>query len=319
MAADAYKMSNKIVKEVTDHYKSNTASPRSTLRLPSPWSAVPSSSALVKSSPGVSKESCIFADLLEKVPIAFEDGNCSTTGDGDLEADYVLLEHIRSGHHESRCSLLPADDKNAAIEMAPIRMELPFSEVRGLTLTASSEPLISPRHIRLIVLQPRAGYEMCVEEGFTQESLPLKCEVFQASLDHLTTDGKPLFMALSYVCGDQSQLERIRCGSEDVGIPRNTYDALAYLRLVDRPRLVWVDYLCINQDDKTEKGHQVQMLHKIYAQAHVVCWLGTGYDMDLQCVSTYMPLLAQIWTAAIRRNRSLDWREHCRSELSDQT
>lgn len=157
---------------------------------------------------------------------------------------------------------------------------------------------------------------MCFEEGFAQESLLLKCESFQASLDHLTTNGKPLFMALSYVCGDQSQLQRIRCGPEDVGIPRNTYDALAYLRLVDRPRLVWVDYLYINQDDKTEKGHRVQMLHKIYAQAHVVCWLGTGYDVDLQCISTYMPLLAHFWTAAIRRNRSLDWRKHWRSAVT---
>jgi hypothetical protein len=44
------------------------------------------------------------------------------------------------------------------------------------------------------------------------------------------------------------------------------------------------------------------MLHKIYSQAHVVSWLGTGDGIDLQSVSFYMPLLANFWTSSLRTN-----------------
>lgn len=105
------------------------------------------------------------------------------------------------------------------------------------------------------------------------------------------------------------KIQHIRCGHGIVGIPQNTCDALLHLSFDDRPRLLWVDYLCIKQDDDQEKSHQVRMLHKIYAQAHVVSWLGTGYGVDLECVSFYFPLLAHFWITALRTNRRLCWRE----------
>lgn len=38
--------------------------------------------------------------------------------------------------------------------------------------------------------------------------------------------------------------------------------------------LIWADAICISQTDKSERGHQVQLMHKIYSQAAVVSvWL----------------------------------------------
>jgi hypothetical protein len=40
---------------------------------------------------------------------------------------------------------------------------------------------------------------------------------------------------------------------------------------------IWVDAICINQEDKKEKTAQVLRMHEIYTEARNVCiWLGAG-------------------------------------------
>jgi hypothetical protein len=44
----------------------------------------------------------------------------------------------------------------------------------------------------------------------------------------------------------------------------------------DRGRVLWIDALCINQDDDAERVHQVGIMGSIYRQARqVLVWLGT--------------------------------------------
>ena len=99
-------------------------------------------------------------------------------------------------------------------------------------------------------------------------------------------------------------VRRIRCGIDDVGIPENAYEALLHLRFANRLRFVWMDYLCIRQNDSAEKSQQVRMLHMIYAQAHVISWLGSGHGVDLQALSYYLPLLACVWIETVRRDEN---------------
>lgn len=55
--------------------------------------------------------------------------------------------------------------------------------------------------------------------------------------------------------------------------------ALKYLRRTDGPRILWIDALCINQQDDVEKGVQVTMTGDIYRNAtRVVVWLGPEAD-----------------------------------------
>ena len=55
--------------------------------------------------------------------------------------------------------------------------------------------------------------------------------------------------------------------------------ALKYLRLPSRDRTLWIDAICIDQNDPTERNHQVQMMSRLYTRAQQVCvWLGEDSD-----------------------------------------
>src|SRR6266566_2663695 len=55
--------------------------------------------------------------------------------------------------------------------------------------------------------------------------------------------------------------------------------ALKYLRLPNETRTLWIDAICINQDNHDERNHQVQMMSRIYTRAKEVCiWLGEDSD-----------------------------------------
>jgi hypothetical protein len=55
--------------------------------------------------------------------------------------------------------------------------------------------------------------------------------------------------------------------------------ALRHLRSPDVPRTLWVDSICINQQDIQEKSTQVSMMQEIYAGAEIVnVWLGPAQE-----------------------------------------
>ncbi|KAK7697571.1 hypothetical protein SLS64_013390 [Diaporthe eres] len=63
----------------------------------------------------------------------------------------------------------------------------------------------------------------------------------------------------------------------ELPIGENLKDALVRLRKVDLARIIWIDAICINQDDIKERNHQVCIMKKIYSKAtEVIVWLGPG-------------------------------------------
>lgn len=62
-------------------------------------------------------------------------------------------------------------------------------------------------------------------------------------------------------------------------ITPNLDTALRRIRLPDRIRALWVDAICINQQDVAERGGQVQLMGSIYSKARqVIVWLGKDED-----------------------------------------
>lgn len=137
---------------------------------------------------------------------------------------------------------------------------------------------------------------------------PIRCHLVEASLDNL-----PPYEALSYVWGDSEITEPIVCNGQTFHATKNLVRALRRIRLgisppeteaaghdsesssqghpTDatllsgsasegmlqryRPDLLWVDALCINQADISERNNQVKLMKEVYSQAErVIVWLG---------------------------------------------
>ncbi|KAI1759272.1 heterokaryon incompatibility protein-domain-containing protein [Hypoxylon sp. FL1150] len=85
------------------------------------------------------------------------------------------------------------------------------------------------------------------------------------------------YTALSYVWGrpDYNQRHFIRIGNGYLQIWGNLNNALRTLRSENRVITLWVDALCINQQDFMEKSEQVQLMTQIYSSAAGVhSWMG---------------------------------------------
>ncbi|KAF2493026.1 HET-domain-containing protein, partial [Lophium mytilinum] len=81
------------------------------------------------------------------------------------------------------------------------------------------------------------------------------------------TDNLPAYEALSYVWGTSTKLKPILCDGYRIDVTPNLLFALKQLRYEDERRLLWIDYVCINQDDNDEKTGQVQLMKTIYSEA----------------------------------------------------
>jgi Heterokaryon incompatibility protein (HET) len=88
----------------------------------------------------------------------------------------------------------------------------------------------------------------------------------------------PSFTALSYCWGSYSSpKDTISCGEHSLEITRNCWSALWHLRKKFGSITIWVDGICINQDDGDEKSIQIPLMRDIYSSAQIVyLWLGEG-------------------------------------------
>jgi Heterokaryon incompatibility protein (HET) len=83
------------------------------------------------------------------------------------------------------------------------------------------------------------------------------------------------YEALSYTWGESNEQSAIVCNNKLVKVSANLYDALRALRYPHETRILWSDAICINQEDSTEKGHQVKRMGNVYADATgVLAWVG---------------------------------------------
>jgi ankyrin repeat protein len=120
---------------------------------------------------------------------------------------------------------------------------------------------------------------------------PIECHLFDASLDYTIE-----YEALSYTWGSSEQFYEISLNDIPIPVTVNLSRALWDLRYPDRDRILWVDAICINQEDVKERGHQVKQMASIYKNAEqVVVWLGRP-NLDTSSVFRHMRKLEKIAT-----------------------
>ncbi|KAI8943339.1 hypothetical protein NX059_001356 [Plenodomus lindquistii] len=121
----------------------------------------------------------------------------------------------------------------------------------------------------------------------------IECELIDYVLDE--TEDQHLYEALSYTWGDPNDTVSIVLDSRPFEVTHNLHAALRRLRNHRFDRILWVDAICINQQDDTEKEGQIQFMAEVYAQAScVLVWLGEGDDDGNETTLSVLELLRKI-------------------------
>ncbi|OTB09503.1 hypothetical protein M426DRAFT_256644 [Hypoxylon sp. CI-4A] len=160
---------------------------------------------------------------------------------------------------------------------------------------------LGPNAIRLLSIAP----------GFASETINCNLIIVE------DRDDAPEYDAISYVWGTGLSDETIMCNGQRMVVTENLIKAMRYLRPLpnwdsvitwpkdhalhssrnvwrgfasnrkeerehvasQQHRFLWIDAICINQDDVTEKENQVKSMDRIYANATTVkIWLGETSD-----------------------------------------
>ncbi|KAK3699133.1 hypothetical protein LTR37_016607 [Vermiconidia calcicola] len=123
-------------------------------------------------------------------------------------------------------------------------------------------------YIRLIRFRPE-------KEKDVQDRLNL-------SIEHYAREDAPSYVALSYEWGETSDGYVISIDGKAFGVWRNLWWALIFVSRFHRCEYMWVDAICINQEEVIERNHQVRDMGQIYANAStVLVWIGQGSDTKL--------------------------------------
>lgn len=110
---------------------------------------------------------------------------------------------------------------------------------------------------------------------------------------HVPLESAVQFRAVSYVWGSMSLSETLWTPDGAVGITSNLHAALRNLRQKKDPLTLWVDAICINQGNLTEKAHQIRLLPSIFQRAtSVFAFLGSD-PQSQRALETLMQIRAK--------------------------
>jgi hypothetical protein len=136
------------------------------------------------------------------------------------------------------------------------------------------------KEIRLLVLDPGSGTDI------------IRCSLQHVFLDH---DHKPLYETISYVCGDPHARATIILNDTEVKVLESSEAVLRRMRLKDKSRTLWIDSICINQYDNTERNHQVGMMYQIYTNTfRNLVWLGDDDGHTAKAIDSIRMILEDI-------------------------
>ncbi|KAK2005688.1 HET-domain-containing protein, partial [Colletotrichum eremochloae] len=131
------------------------------------------------------------------------------------------------------------------------------------------EPLCTEDAVRLVVLIPAA-----------KEAAPLRCSIIQRQ----RSTQSEAYSALSYTWGTYEFTRTLEIESDGdtsyMRITLNLDTALRQFRASVKEICLWIDAICLNQNDEVEKAQQIPLMGHIYGEAKMVhIWLGPADHM----------------------------------------
>ncbi|KAK5330610.1 hypothetical protein LTR70_000440 [Exophiala xenobiotica] len=162
------------------------------------------------------------------------------------------------------------------------------------------KPLPSTRHFRLLRLTGRVG------------------EHFHCDLVTYEIDEAPAYYGLSYCWGSVKDKVAIECNGRILRISTGLAEALEHLSEFKRERdvdFLWINQICVDQNNLSERSQQVQLMRDIYAGGRrTLIWLGP-YEQDNG--SKALALLERIDRARISSGYTLDGRLYPQATMAE--
>ncbi|CAK4034874.1 Hypothetical predicted protein [Lecanosticta acicola] len=125
----------------------------------------------------------------------------------------------------------------------------------------SYSPIADGNTFRLAVLQPGTG------------TSPIECQLVSDDV----RQPQRAYKCLSYAWESVNREAAIMLDGFRFLVTKNLLKALQSLRKPRTPVLIWIDQVCINQEDLDERARQVSIMKHIFNQAHkIYVWLGEG-------------------------------------------
>jgi hypothetical protein len=166
-------------------------------------------------------------------------------------------------------------DKKHGITSATVPQEYPANSYAYSRLPENDS-------IRLLLLQPALS-----------PTTEVHCSLIHTTLTECAYDIVDHYVALSYVWGSIAKPKTIWVDDLRVNVTANLYSALHDIRDKQRVIKLWIDALCINQEDEDEKSVQISIMPDIYRLARVtVIYLGPFDHGAEQLLSTLGPISA---------------------------
>jgi hypothetical protein len=124
----------------------------------------------------------------------------------------------------------------------------------------------SKKQIRLIRLSPQH------DDG-----------IIHCDLETYDFEDAPEYVALSYTWGPSKPLFNVYVENQSIQVRENLFQFLQqYQKQGEQARYMWIDQICIDQLNVTERSSEVQFMSDIYRRAkYVVTWLSTLHSAPM--------------------------------------
>lgn len=202
---------------------------------------------------------------------------------------YWVALPLLSDHDDSSASYIPGRSKPGTSDM---------SDLKDFIYTPLAEP---ERSLRLLTL-------LAAEDGNADSQL-------RGHICSYTREGTPDYTPISYTWGTQSPTSVLILKTPKQPewarfYIRPNLEALLtqYRREPDKPA-IWVDAICIDQQNDKEKNHQVQHIDKIYRDRDTFVWLGEQPDTS-DAVMDLIDRQRQFTKQVVNEDGTSSWFHH---------
>ena len=182
--------------------------------------------------------------------------------------------------------VISGDEREAENKVITVYHRPPKSSLTDITEISAAETSLSDSEQRALVFadhplrEARREIRLLVLLPASTPQDEMQCDFRIVSLDP-TSEKCPAphalqYELLSYTWGESIANRTITlCGQKGFKVTDNLYAALVRLRRPATNRILWVDGLCIDQDNNAERNWQVALMAQTLRAAHaVLVWLG---------------------------------------------